>query len=262
MDYNKEEDSLFSKWMEYLHVTEDEFVTDGLLYHYGLHFDGMSWVNSSSGNNSENWDNSDRRLLIITRDQPCDDGNIWDVRGETPYSRDGISLKRISMFKCLLPWSYAALHFEKDDKELLALSESSMIKFWMSAPIARMNCGKIAGNRVKDGGCPRSKVIEYLTESSQFILEQIKMYDANIIMCCTGYDTSSNPVVDFIKECYLPDLFKVNYYSWYSPSSKKIIIDSYHFSNRRRIKSNEDIDNETFYIKNSIFDTISKGFYI
>ena len=70
MDYNNKEDELFQKWASFLGVTMDEFVSDGLLFHAGLKFDGLNYVRTTSGDNSFNWDSSKRRLLIITRDQP------------------------------------------------------------------------------------------------------------------------------------------------------------------------------------------------
>ena len=109
MSINQQEEALFQEWSNALEVTMDEFVSDGLLFRDGLIFDGANWVRRYSGNNTEIWNNSSRRLLIITRDQPSDDGNVWDVRGETPYSPDGYSLKKIPMLKCLIPWAYASL---------------------------------------------------------------------------------------------------------------------------------------------------------
>ena len=95
---NEQEQKLFHEWSKFLGITMDEFVSDGLFFHDGLMFDDANWVRTSSGNNTENWINSHRRLLIITRDQPSDDGNIWDVRRDTPISVDGCSLKKS---KCL-----------------------------------------------------------------------------------------------------------------------------------------------------------------
>ncbi len=254
---NQQEEALFQEWSNALEVTMDEFVSDGLLFHDGLIFDGANWVRTCSGNNTEIWINSSRRLLIITRDQPSDDGNVWDVRGETPYSPDGYSLKKIPMLKCLIPWAYASLLYDNETQGMCPKDEISKIGFWMTAPIARINCGKVAGNRVKDGGCPRKKVIGYLKESKTFILKQLKIYDANIILCCSGYDTQSNPIIDFIKSNYLQDLAKINNYIWFSVAQKKIIIDSYHFSNRY-INSYQ----EAKYIRDSILEAKSKGFTI
>ena len=256
---NEQEQKLFHEWSKFLNVTMNEFVSDGLFFHDGLMFDGANWVRTSSGNNTENWVNSPRRLLIITRDQPSDDGNIWDVRRDTPISVDGCSLKKIQMLKCLIPWSYAALLFDNDINGICPTDSITKIGFWMSAPIARMNCGKVAGNRVIDGGCPRPKVVEYLSQSHEFILNQISLYDANIIMCCSGYDSSSNPVIDFIKEYYLTDLQKVNNYVWVSNRRKKIVIDSYHFS-KWELRSETNIQSEAEKIRDSIIEAISKGF--
>lgn len=124
-----------------------------------------------------------------------------------------------------------------------------------------MNCGKVAGNRVKYGGCPRNKVVSYLEESKSFILQQIELYDANILLCCSGYDKASNPIVDFIKENYLFDLKQINNYVWFSSSTNKIVICSYHFSNRK-INNEEAIMCEAQYIRDSILEAKQKGYTI
>lgn len=256
---NKLENELFEEWAEYLHVSiDEEFVHDGLLFHDGLIYDSQNWVRTQSGNNSDNWKNSARRLLIITRDQPSDDGNIWDVRGETPIHDDGHSIKKLPIFKCLIPWGYASLLFDNETNGVCPDDDISRIGFWMTAPIARINCGKLSGKRVKDGGCNREKVVEYLNNGKDFILRQLKLYDSNIIMCCTGYDTKSNPVIDFIKERYVEDLRKIDNYVWYSDKYRKIIIDSYHFANQNlRLDYNKNI--ETINIRNAICEAMQKG---
>lgn len=101
MDYNNKEDELFQKWASFLGVTMDEFVSDGLLFHAGLKFDGLNYVRTTSGDNSFNWDSSKRRLLIITRDQPSDDGNVWDVRGEVPLNQMGALSSRLQCLNVL-----------------------------------------------------------------------------------------------------------------------------------------------------------------
>jgi len=257
-DINKKEEILFHEWSKSLGVTLDEFVSDGLLFHDGLMFDGANWIRTKSGNNTENWISSHRRLLIITRDQPSEDGDIWDVRGETGLSPDGESLKQIKMFQCLIPWGYAALYFDNEYNGICPNNDVSKLEFWRTAPIARINSGKIAGNRVSNGGCPRNKVIEYLETSKSFIIEQIKLYDANVIMCCTGYDSMSNPVIDFLKDNYLPDLNKVSNYLWYSKLSKKIVLDTYHFSNPN-MWSKDAISEETIKIRDSILNAMKEG---
>ena len=78
-------------------------------------------------------------------------------------------------------------------------------------------------------------------------------------MCCSGYDSSSNPVIDFIKEYYLTDLQKVNNYVWVSNRRKKIVIDSYHFS-KWGLTSENNIQSEAEKIRDSIIEAISKGF--
>lgn len=261
MTINEQENQLFGEWRSILNVSEDEFVSDGLLYHDGLKFDGYNWIRTSSGNNAESWRLSPRRLLIIMRDQPSDNGDIWDVRGDTPIKNDGCKLKNDKMYKCLIPWAYAALLFDNEVKGVCPEDEITRIGFWMASPMARINCGKVAGKRDKDGGCPRNKVVSYLKESQEFITRQIKLYDANIILCCTGYDSKTNPVIEFIKDYYLFDLEMISNYVWASKSTNKIVIDSYHHSNRN-LKDNIAIQKEAMNIRDAILDALEKGYKI
>ena len=261
MTINQNENQLFKEWQSFLQVSENEFVADGLLFHDGLKFDGYNWVRTKSGNNFENWQLSPRRLLIITRDQPCDDGDIWDVRRDTPIKKDGYHLKKDKMYKCLIPWTYAALLFDNEVNGICPNDEISRIGFWLTAPLARINCGKVAGKRDKDGGCPREKVVSYLEESKDFITRQIMLYNANIIMACTGYDTLTNPVIEYINKNYLPDLEQINDYIFASKSTNKIVINSYHHANRK-FRSDIAIQQETLNIRDAILDAREKGYTI
>jgi hypothetical protein len=159
------------------------------------------------------------------------------------------------MYKCLIQWGYAAINFDNE----ICLDNESKIEFWRDAPIARMNCGKVAGKRVKNGGCNRKKVKEYLETQKDFILEQLKIYDANIIMCCSGSDTKSNPIVDFIKAHYLHDLEKINNYVYVSKERKTTVIDSYHFANPLLWKDDLKLI-ETKNIKFAMIDAYQKGY--
>ena len=114
---------------------------------------------------------------------------------------------------------------------------------------------------VKDGGCDRNKVISYIEQSKSFILKQIQLYDANIIMCTTGYDSQTNPVIDFLKEMYLPDLLKVNNYLWFSVSQGKVVLDTYHFANFEMRADDKKIS-EANNIRDSLLDAKSKGYNI
>ena len=72
---------------------------------------------------------------------------------------------------------------------------------------------------------------------TDFLQEQIAMYDADIILCCGG----GGIIKDFVKGTYLPDLEKFSDAGWvyFSPSTQKIVIDSYHPSYP---KSHKDIE--------------------
>lgn len=261
MDYNKEEDKLFCQWARNLNVSMDEFVSDGLLFQGEIEFDGINFVRKTSGPNSFNWDNAKRRLLIITRDQPCDDGNIWDVRGDVPLKKDHVSFKPEQIFKCLIPWVQATLEYDKKGLSLSLDDKDELIDFWIKTPMVRINCSKLAGKRVKDGGCSRNKVIGYLEDNKDFFLKQIKLYDANIIMCCSGYDVQSNPIIDFLQKYLLQDLLKINNYVWFSNKEKVMVLDTYHFSNWK-FHNLKNIIGEANNIKEKILDAKLKGYLL
>lgn len=260
MSINEKENQLFKEWRSFLQVSEDEFVADGLLFHDGLHWDGYSYVRTDSGNNTENWLNAKRRLLIVTRDQPAEEGDIWDVRGDYPLTKNG-EFKRNDMYKCLIQWGYAAINFDKGDE--ICLDDESKIEFWRDAPIARMNCGKVAGATVKNGGCSPKKLQEYLIKGKDFILKQISLYNANIIMCCSGSDSEKeedlNPIVVFLRSYHLKDLKKLNNYVWASQKHKIIVIDCYHFANWE-LHSDASKLAEANRIRLAMIDACQKGY--
>ena len=102
--------------------------------------------------------------------------------------------------------------------------------FYEIAPIARINCKKqIGGNSISD-----ATLMNYLKQYADLLKEQIALYDANIIYCC-GFSNDRNIILDFVRSHYLTDIMPVpgsEGWFYYSSSTGKLVIDSYHPSAR------------------------------
>ena len=95
-------------------------------------------------------------------------------------------------------------------------------EIYTSAPIARVNCKKQIG----ESSISDNELSSHIERYANYLKEQIEMYNADIILCCGGRSTIKN----FVKKYYLQDLevFSSNAWVYYSPSTQKIVIDSYH----------------------------------
>ena len=92
--------------------------------------------------------------------------------------------------------------------------------FYENAPIARINCKKqpafhAASNTVMQ---------KYLRDYADLLAEQVKMYDADVILCVGGQGI----MVRFLAEHVYRDMEQVNEHCWYSPSAGVVAVKQYH----------------------------------
>ena len=246
--YREREDELFSRWKRAFKERdgvdpESNFAADGLLFRgeYAWLYDSC-WERQS-GNESEIWESAKCRLLILTKDTTRN-SELFDIRIETALqniSRD-IKVPAEGIYRNLTLWSYALLNAVQGGEIL----EYDMLPNWdilrehyASAPIARVNCKKQIG-----GSSVSNEVLQYHIERySDLLSEQIAMYDADIILCGGGSGTIKN----FVQQHYLTDLqaFSTDAWVYFSPSTGKIVIDSYHPS--YLVHSNSDKNIKLFY---------------
>jgi hypothetical protein len=221
--------------------------------------------NLNEGNEEELWQNATKRLLIITKDlnNIDEDGIIveaWDIREETGLKNqnDEIDYEScICFYKRLRMWAYGLLNIDSDGnypafKDVRNMENSG--PFYIHAPIARINCKKQCGS----SSISDSVLKSYLVSYQDLLVENIAIYnDADIILCCAG----SGIIKSFIKEYYLTDLRGVptpnepnddNCWLYYSPSTGKIVINSWHPSDRREYEGvyNRMMDSYSYFIKN------------
>lgn len=240
LNITEEENKLFNIWKQELGYSDDKFAPDGLLFK-GLYQYRGKMMTDSNDTEIENWRCAKNRILILTKDQNARNSDAWDVREES-YSRDiemtGFNGHRSRMCKYLATWVYAIDHLMDDRIEsiLSSIPANVILSHWYKkAAVARMNLKKIKGG----SSITNSKFWKFITNSKEkeFIIKQLNLYkDANIILCCASKyegDTEVNPILDFLKENYLPDLSQIsksNYTVYYSPSRDIKVLDLYHFA--------------------------------
>lgn len=234
------EDHLLRKWLEssIANGDGDNFAQDGLLYRGDIFFEDDAW-HRKSGGEERLWEAADKKLLILTKD--LNDTEAWNIREETgrrneltfDYSKTSPFYKNIRM------WSYGLLNTDSDGNtppfsEAKDMNVSGV--FYEKAPIARVNCKKQCG-----GGSISDKVLEeYIRRYASLLLQQISLYDANIIMCC-GCKGDVNLILNFVRNMYLKDLACVEGtgdWIYYSPSTGKVVINTYHPSCRISFEDN------------------------
>ena len=239
--YKEREEELFARWMEACRVKdginpEEDFAYDGILFRGELELLNGCWIRHS-GNETELWDNAPCRLLILTKDTTRNGGQE-DIREEAALKNNIGDRKEAAagMYRNLTLWSYALLNAVQGG-EIVEYNQTpswdELREHYTSAPIARVNCKKEIGE-----SSIRDEVLKaHIERYADLLQEQIAMYDADIILCCGG----GGIIKDFVKNTYLPDLEKFSDAGWvyFSPSTQKIVIDSYHPSYP---KSHKDIE--------------------
>lgn len=244
----EKEKNLFLRWAMSLNLTkEDSFSNGGLLFRgdFGLNdineFNLYTW-NRLEGKEEEIWCKSPKRLMILTKD--LNDTEGWDIREESggrtqlyekiiPVDED-IQYSGLGFYRKLNRWVYGI--YKESNGSYPQFSDlgdfKEMGKFYESAPLVRINCKiEIGGSRVEN-----KILINSMNQHKEFLIEQIKLYHANIILCC-GFQKGCNVILNFIKEHIFEDLKPVpNTDDWIYFSNKYnlIAINSYHPTTRHK----------------------------
>lgn len=244
MSIHEKEEALFKRWEEFAKSKNHmNFAPDGLLYRgdatTGDEPEGNNWVwGTVPADEEKRWNDARKRLLIVTKD--LNDEAPWDIRFETGFKntceKDFDWNICIAFYKNLRMWSYGLLNTD-DNGNYPSFEEAANMDnsapFYLKAPIARMNVKKeCGGGRVYD-----SVLRKHIKTYKNYIIEQLDIYDkADIILACS-------PIIkDFIIEDYFKEYKKIadwtsfdQFGQWifYSPSTKKILVNSYHPSNRK-----------------------------
>ena len=236
MTFREREKELFVRWAnaywERSGVTEDKFAYDGVLFRGECKNIGGCWE-MQPGNETQIWINAMCRLLILTKDT-TEAGGMDDMRIESArknHTGTNVTTSGITFYRNLTLWAYALINAMQGG-EILTYNDTptwnELREHYCTAAIARVNCKKQIGSSSISDAELKAHIVKY----ADFLEEQVKMYDANIILCCGG----GGVMIDFIKEHYLPDLERFSDRNWvyFSASTRKIVINSYHPSYLKR----------------------------
>ena len=223
MTYHKQEERIFDKWAQRarkLHES-DEITKDGLLYRGELWFDGFNQVRRP-GDEEQQWEDAACRLLIMTREFGEDDG--WDIRGESGRVPSPRLTCRTAQrfFPNLELWAYGLVNAPERKVMTFAKADNPtrIQGFYENAPIARMVCKK-----QPDLSAVSNMVMQkYMRDYADLIAEQVRLYDADIILCCGGQGV----IVKFLGEHVYKDLEQFNEHCWFSPSAGVAVVKQYH----------------------------------
>ncbi len=238
-DLRKQESILQKLWLDrsIANGDGDELVKDGLLYRGKIYFENRYW-HRDSGNEVAQWNEAATKLLILTKD--LNDTEAWDICEETGR-RNCVAFdygKAIPFYKNLRMWSYG-LQTLKDGKAADFERASDMNisgPHYEQAPIARINCKKQCGS----SSISDKALNENISRYADLLQRQIALYDADILLCC-GCKSGKNVLLNFVRNTYLTDLECVEgtgNWIYYSPSTRKIAINSYHPSSRISYQDN------------------------
>ncbi len=223
MKYHEQEEKLFRRWSTRARKLHDaDMITkDGLLYRGELRFDGLNQVHRP-GDEEQLWDDAGMRLLVLTKE--LDDEDCWDVRAETGRVPTPHMTNRTAQrfYPNLELWVYGLLTIP--ERKVIPFSRADnptrLQGFYENGPIARVNCKK-----QPDGKAASNAVLQrYMKEYADLLCEQIRLYGADIILCCGGQGI----MVDFIKENLYTDLEQVNGHCWYSAEANVLVVKQYH----------------------------------
>ena len=223
MKYHQKEEQLFTRWAERAKKLResDEITKDGLLYRGDMWFDGFNQV-CKPGDEELQWSDASLRLLVMTKDLNEDDG--WDIRGESGRVPSPRLTCRTAQrfFPNLELWVYGLMNIP--DRKVMAFSKADnatrLQGFYENAPIARINCKKQPDIK----SASNLAMQKYLRDYADLLTEQVKLYDADIILCVGGQGV----MVKFLVEYVYKDLEQYNEHIWFSPSDGVVVAKQYH----------------------------------
>ena len=224
--YDKNQEIL-EKW-----TTRAAEMGDGDIYQDGVYYKGDRYpidngkLERDCGGEDKQWNKACRRILFISKD-PNESGNPYDMRCcELTHNADGSLafggrfVKNMLRITAGLATISAEGYLPWDKVNDVTFCD----KVWNETAVARINLKK------NDGGASIDTAVlaSFAEKYKDLIVSQIKLHDANIIVCCGGSSYIKNFVVDNIYN----DAEKLNNWIYYSQSKNVWIIDAYHMNPR------------------------------
>lgn len=228
-DYNMQLEELFSRWIE-RSEQNNEPREEG----YGCVIftkDGLMEKNGASINISKAWQQAQRRIMFLVKDQPsewCDDSRLWlkDIDGEKQQDRQHKESNRALKPRFLHNIADMFWGLWNATPNLLCTSEQLRASFeqvkecFNNYPFAYVECKKQGGST----SIADHTLLTYLNKYGDLLREEIELLDPNIIVC-------TNPhIYNFVLNMYGNEFEQIKGHNSIriDMKRKKIILLTYH----------------------------------
>jgi hypothetical protein len=224
----KKEDEIFEEIIGYLNDSEN-FVKDGLCWADIKCGENLSPVDYKEMENL--YMGQDKRVVFLLKEP---NGNEGEDYRDWHWKENSTPLGRSIAF-----WLEGIL---KTTERYYPIKDElrQNREIFKERPFALVNVKKIAG-----GARSNWKEIEHYAEKcSEQIINQLNLYDPNIIVCCGSSDSKSKPTMlklakkYFYKDC---SFNPINDFCYYCKDKNLLLIDSYHPS-YTRVKNEDKFD--------------------
>ena len=216
-NYNKQLDERFEEWEKESEIKN--FFSDGLMFR-GKMNEEKTW--RYPGNENKQWDEAPKRVMFLMKDVNAgedDLGDDDDVRGRIFKDTS------VRIYRNMSYWLYGLLKTTENGQiPDFTFSVSEATQFFDDTPVAYVNCKKEAGT----SSVAHNTLVNHIKRDKKFLIEEIKILDPDIIVCCAWTESAGNPILKFIKESVYQDIKEINNWMYYSEKENKLIIDSYH----------------------------------
>lgn len=239
------EKQLFEEWRE--KIGEEFCVNGGLQFRgdffLGEPYDGFCNWDRKEGDEEMLWNGSSKRVLILTKDLN-EPGDTWDIRVEScgrkkvpadqkdaPY----VQYQNIGFYRKLKRWVYGIFKSTNESDiptfDYVYGNSDELAKFYEQAPLVRINC------KMKNGGntVSNNELLSYINNDKEFLIQQIKMYQPNVIVCCGNQNEENIILTQLVRGIYgdLKVIENTGNWVYYSKDSNVLVIDSYHPSSTK-----------------------------
>lgn len=232
MSYSFEENELIvNMWRVLASKDGDGDVSaDGVYYKGELYLQpNANQIWRHPGDEDSQWVAAKRRILFVSKDLNEYD-NAYDLRGiDLTHNPDGSLSFGCRFNRNLLRIATGLSTICKDGYP--SFEEVNDIEYvdkvWNETAVARINLKKHSGGPK----CSDTILLKSINKYQGLILEQMKLLEPNIIVCCGG----SGIIKDFVIEKFLkekPEAIKSETDNWiyYSADKDIWVIDSYHMN--------------------------------
>lgn len=232
---HKENDKILEEWNKKSALNgAGSIETDGVAYKGVINTfsgsDGKTYHERKAGKEEDIWNNSDKRILFIAKELN-NPNNPYDSRVVVTFNPEEGIVPSNKFIKAMLFITSGLLH--STDKSPAAFNKDEPMKNlmadWDSAAVAKINVKK------QPGGATSSfaEISKSMEDYKEFLVRQIKLLNANIIICCDGRGV----ILSAIKDWVYPNAKQINEFTWYDKDSETLLIKSYHLSARKSYKN-------------------------